>query len=53
MAEKKNKYVEPADFIPDAIQKKLKIGKYAEPEKPTEQEKAKANKAVRYYGNGK
>ena len=25
MAEKKNKYVEPADFIPDAIQKKLKI----------------------------
>ena len=50
MAEKKNKYTEPVDFIPKEIRKKLKLGEFAE---NPDQEKAKANKEIRDYVNGK
>ena len=43
MANKKVKYVEPADYFPESIRKQLKLGEYAE--KKTETKKAPVKKA--------
>ena len=34
-------YVEPADYFPESLRKKYKLGEYAEPEKETRSDKEK------------
>lgn len=53
------KYVEPNDYIPEEIQKKFKVGKYAEPEEPDKkpekpkENSAAVNKSIRKFVNQK
>ncbi|MGI6178331.1 MAG: hypothetical protein ACOYJO_07790 [Eubacterium sp.] len=47
MAKRKMKYIEPADYFPEEIRKKYKIGEYADdddPEKATKEEPEKQDK---------
>lgn len=46
-------YSEPDDYIPDEIQRKNKVGKYAELPSKEETEKRELNKKFRDYVNGK
>ena len=49
---KREKYVEPNDYIPEDILKELKLGEFAEDEN-TEKEKERANQDIRDYVNRK
>ncbi len=53
MAKKKVVYKEPADYIPDEIQKEFKVGRYYEPPKKEDTDKRDLNSDFRDFVNGK